>query len=955
MEEAGEAKQRIKINILNNINFIKINKINKVFLDNNNNMFIFLAAIIINILMISSQAKKSYITLKIIGPGFNSVFFGNTILYNCDIGQTFTPPDEVIINKNKQERVTYQYYLTEKDNNIELIWNEQTEITTASCMFYTCENITEIDLSNYDSSQVNSTYRMFRNCTQLTSINFKNFNTSKVKNVEAMFGDCHSLTKIDVSSFDTSEITSMFRMFYSCKSLTSLNLSNFYTPNVEKIHEMFYGCQQLKYINLENAVFGEFLVYAGAFDAAQNLVCCISDERLIDMINNYSCAKVNCEDNWSDIQKKINTKNNSCIDDCSLIDDKYEYNSYCYEQCPDGTVSNKNNKCYQFKLGEEVKDKDELVQNIQGFIDSGIDLSDLDQGNDIEIKEEGITIAITSTDNQKNSENKNKTVIDLKACEDKLKDEYNISKNSSLYILKIDVEQKGMKIPKIEYEVYYPLFGDKLFKLNLSYCKDINIDVSIPTVINGSIDKYNSKSDYYNNICSKTSSESNIDIPLSDRKNEFIDNNLTLCEDGCEFVDYDYEYKKVKCSCEIKISLPIIQDVTIDIERLKNSFTDIKNILNINIKKCYKTALKVENIKNNYFCFIILLFFICLFSFYLKYFDSLKKLINSIILAKIRLIKFETKDKVNTEENGTNKMQKNKKSILNFKQKKIGGKNKNNKKYSKKVNRKGNLDQIKKHNFINNKIIKRTENSVNSKNKIIKQNNNISNMLTNTKNNKNYKKLLGFTDYELNSLNYNEALIHDKRQYLEYYFSLLKLNHLLIFTFCSEDYNSRIIKIFLFFYFFGVHFTVNALSFSDSTMHQIYEDHGSFNFIYQIPQIIYSSIISGVLNSIIKYLSLTVNSIISIKQDKDSENLDKKVKKLFDVLKVKFTLFFIITFLLLFLLWYYITCFCGIYTDTQIHLIKDSLISFGFSFVYPLGIFLLPGIFRVIALNDKKG
>ena len=168
MEEAGEAKQRIKINILNNINFIKINKINKVFLDNNNNMFIFLAAIIINILMISSQAKKSYITLKIIGPGFNSVFFGNTILYNCDIGQTFTPPDEVIINKNKQERVTYQYYLTEKDNNIELIWNEQTEITTASCMFYTCENITEIDLSNYDSSQVNSTYRMFRNCTQLT-------------------------------------------------------------------------------------------------------------------------------------------------------------------------------------------------------------------------------------------------------------------------------------------------------------------------------------------------------------------------------------------------------------------------------------------------------------------------------------------------------------------------------------------------------------------------------------------------------------------------------------------------------------------------------------------------------------------------------------------------------------------------------------------------------------------
>ena len=30
-----------------------------------------------------------------------------------------------------------------------------------------------------------------------------------------------------------------------------------------------------------------------------------------------------------------------------------------------------------------------------------------------------------------------------------------------------------MKIPKIEYKVYYPLYTDKLIKLNLTECKGI--------------------------------------------------------------------------------------------------------------------------------------------------------------------------------------------------------------------------------------------------------------------------------------------------------------------------------------------------------------------------------------------------------------------------------------------------------------------------------------------------
>ena len=52
--------------------------------------------------------------------------------------------------------------------------------------------------------------------------------------------------------------------------------------------------------------------------------------------------------------------------------------------------------------------------------------------------------------------------------------------------------------------------------------------------------------------------------------------------------------------------------------------------------------------------------------------------------------------------------------------------------------------------------------------------------------------------------------------------------------------------------------------------------------------------------------------------------------------------------------WYYITCFCGIYINTQIHVIKDSLISLVMSFLILFGLNLIPGIFRICAMNVKK-
>ena len=137
-------------------------------------------------------------------------------------------------------------------------------------------------------------------------------------------------------------------------------------------------------------------------------------------------------------------------------------------------------------------------------------------------------------------------------------------------------------------------------------------------------------------------------------------------------------------------------------------------------------------------------------------------------------------------------------------------------------------------------------------------------------------------------------------------------------------------------------------------MHKIYEDGGSFNFIYQIPQILYSSIISTVINALVKSLSLSEKNILEIKYEKFIKNIENKANETKRILKIKFIIFFILSFALILFSWYYISCFCAVYKNTQLHLIKDSVISFGLSLLYPLFIYLIPGIFRIPSLRNSK-
>ena len=221
---------------------------------------------------------------------------------------------------------------------------------------------------------------------------------------------------------------------------------------------------------------------------------------------------------------------------------------------------------------------------------------------------------------------------------------------------------------------------------------------------------------------------------------------------------------------------------------------------------------------------------------------------------------------------------------------------------------------------------------------------------------KNWKKNNGmesFLDCELNYLNYEEALLYDKRTYYSYYISLLKMNHPILLAFYPyKDYNIKIIKMDLFFQSFAIYFAINTLFFNKSSIHKIYEDGGVYNISYFIPQIILSFIISFFISDVIKYLFLSGRNILELRYMSNLKN--EKIINIKRCLKIKYILFFILSEIFLILFWYYLSSFCAIYQNSQVYLIKNTLISFTLSLFFPIIINLFTSLLRLNSLKNKN-
>ena len=475
----------------------------------------------------------------------------------------------------------------------------------------------------------------------------------------------------------------------------------------------------------------------------------------------------------------------------------------------------------------------------------------------------------------------------------------------------------------------------------------MKIQYYIPISINDTdLTEYDPSSEFYNDECNKAS-EGGVDMTLYDKKNRFNTNNMSLCEKGCTYNGLELGAKMVKCECYIKSDMTFNSE-EINSGDLLNQMDSQKSNSNLKVVQCINNLLEPGKIKSNcgfFLLLLILIIFIIIFiMFCARGKRNLENKIDEIIYKKfIKEKENNIQIKINNDNNNnilTTKIQKN---YNNNKKKSIKKKNDKNKLRVSKDNSKKTIKENKNINKLSNKI-----DTFNTKGKILTNIQNIGIKLDDKPDND--------IDYELNTLKYSLAIKYDKRTCCDYYCSLIKNKQLFLFTFCSfNDYNSGIIKKFIFFLSFAIHYTISALFFNDDNMHQIYEDEGSYNISYQLPKILISALVSTVfLRLMLEILILTDRNVLQVKRQETQQQAELIKKEVIKCINIKFTIFFILNFILLILFWFYLTCFNGVYENTQIYLIENTCIGFGISLIYPLFWNILPTTLRMCSLSGTK-
>ena len=618
--------------------------------------------------------ENSTITLKVSQNGSHKIFNARG------------KPSKILIDNINQPIIANYIESLNKTNIVTLIWTNL--INNCQSLFKDCNTIIEINFTDFDATNCSNFDSMFRNCSSLQSLdltglktsyllnsisnifwgckslislNLSTFDTSEVTNFGHLFCGCESLEWIDISNFKTEKVNYIDNMFNGCKKLTSINLSHFNTSQVITIDYMFSGCESLKiidfsnldvtsvtninvtyvpdniftnctnleYVNIHNLNSNIKLENKFFSGTPINLTVCNKNDKIelskIKLTNNLDCRLNRCYSNITDYKDKKNNQKdaNNYFGIESLLNDSCMVNYI-------NTLEENSNAIF-----DDILEKIEYI-----FTTKEYDTTEIENGNNDVIKYENMLITLTSTKNQKKDENNvNVTTINLGDCERLLKEAYNISYNETLFIKKIDVIEGGMLIPKIEFDVYYKLNGINLIKLNLSYCKNSKIDISIPVQINKKdIDKYNASSGYYNDICYVAESDCGTDIILNDRQNEFIDNNKTVCQDNCFFSDFDDNINKAKCSCDVVESSNNFENIKINKAKLLENFIDIKNIANIHLLICYEVLFSKKGLIKNYGSYsiiiILLIHLIIIIIYYAKnLYKQIQNKINDILFS----------------------------------------------------------------------------------------------------------------------------------------------------------------------------------------------------------------------------------------------------------------------------------------------------------------------------------
>ena len=209
------------------------------------------------------------------------------------------------------------------------------------------------------------------------------------------------------------------------------------------------------------------------------------------------------------------------------------------------------------------------------------------------------------------------TSIDFGECEQRLREYYNLSANSTLSVFQTELTSSNERTltNKVQYTVYL-VDEENSTQLNLSVCENqkIQINYEIKNDTNFDIQKFsrfedigidilNSSDPFFNDIC-YTYTDGSSDVILTDRINE-IYQNYSLCDSGCEYEGLNATTGTVSCSCNVTSEDSDDDDDTAS--NLKSIFLSLFSDSTIGVIQCYKNVFTYSKKSNiGFWVFLVL-------------------------------------------------------------------------------------------------------------------------------------------------------------------------------------------------------------------------------------------------------------------------------------------------------------------------------------------------------------
>ena len=685
----------------------------------------------------------------------------------------------------------------------------------------------------------------------------------------------------------------------------------------------------------------------------------------ITSYNYYICTEIEqCPE-----EANIFIKNkNKCIDNC-LNDDKYkyQYNSECFEECPNGTTFNgilckedNSDKCSQSINEINIPYSNITNDKIELLTKNYLDEFYYTNNKIVSYVNEEYSIFIYK--NSSCVEGLNIPKIDFGDIYQKVQYSYNIKDNLIIVIIERYVEKEN---PITSYGFFNPKTGEKLNTNNILKNETIIINESILSFpgINSSMVKFFGEQDinifdlnhkFYIDACFDYKPPFKRDIPLELRIKLFFPN-ISLCDDGCVWKSFNYETMESVCECIFKdlINNEFLNNSLKYSQSLSNAYELIKES-NIYVLICFKDIFRCKNIIKCYGCFIILsLIFIQIVCSIFYCISGTKKITNYIYSISSQYLILNSNNDKNKE-------------IL-FKKEKL-----KNHRYSTRIIKDKNIKSIKVPSIRNStsKInIKPTKNIRKISLKYLPKINDNSSEIIYFEKSFNYNSLnipnINFEEYllsEYDDMDFEDILEKDKRTFYIYLLDSIKEKSVFVNSFfINDNIKPKSVKIIMFVLTINYNFLFNGLFFSVTYITELYyisPDESIFDFIPRtFDRIFFLSIINFIVNTLIDWFIIEEKKIKRIfLRGKNKNNLEIKNEIILIVKKIikSYYVFVLTSYIITLLTLIYIACFIDVYYFTGFEWAKSGCFYFILMQILSIFAIIIESSIRFLAIRCKS-